>query len=72
MLAGAERVGGKVRTSAGTITQLAATHGDPIGRLALWIGDFKLGKNAIVADVLEKKILRAAELATKFDLPVLE
>jgi hypothetical protein len=72
VFAGAERVGGEIGARAEIIAQVRPANGDPVAILILRIGDFKFGKDGMLAEVLESKALIPAELPAQLNLPVLE
>jgi hypothetical protein len=62
VLAGAERVGGEIRTRAVVVSRLHAANVDAIGIPRLRIKHIEDGKNRMFAGVFEAKVLLAAEL----------
>ena len=72
VFAGAQGVGGEVGAGTKVVGQAGAADSHTIARLALGIDDFEFREDGMLAEVLDGKILIAAELAAQLDLPVLQ
>ena len=72
VLARAERVSGEVGTGASVVAGRGPTDGDAIRPPRRRIGDEKIGEDELIADVLERELLLAAELPPELRLPLFQ
>ena len=72
VLAGAERVGGKVGAGAIIVARLRAANEDAVTALTLRVGHLEFGEDRMLADVLDKKVLLTAKLPAQLGLPLFQ
>ena len=72
VLAGAQRIHGKVGAGTVVLTQAGTADSHSVGTLALGVGHFELGKHRLAADVPDLEFLFAAVLLAQGDLPILQ
>jgi len=72
VLAGAQRVGHKVRAGAEIIAQTIAADSHAVGAPALRIGDSEVGKDRLAAEIDELELLLPPELPAQRGLPGFE
>jgi hypothetical protein len=70
VLAGAEVVGREIGARAAVVAGLRAADDDPVAAPAVGVEDRELGKDRVVAEILEAERLLAAELTAQRALPV--